>query len=340
MDDQLNEIIETLTALLATYGMNVLGAIVTLIIGFFIAGRVASLADRAMRKANRIDAVFQPLPGKILRAAILVFTLVAVLNRFGVETTSLIAVLGAAGLAIGLALQGTLSSVAAGVMILVFRPFKIGDTVKISGEVFVIDALGLFMCRAHLPDGPRAFLPNSKIWGQTIINISVTDKDIRRIDETYGIGYDDDIDAAIAILARIAADESRVLDDPAPLIKVESLGDSSVNILFRVWTARADWFATKLDLLKQLQGGTRKRWRQHSVPATRRAPVSAGGWRNRRKLALDSVRKSQAVQSREQVKRKKALRIRARPSSSWCFLAPRPGLEPGTYGLTVRRSTN
>jgi small conductance mechanosensitive channel len=181
----------------------------------------------------------------------MVFTLIAVLNRFGVQTTSLIAMLGAAGLAIGLALQGALSNVAAGVMILVFRPFKIGDAVRLGSDVYLIDSLGFFLCKAHLPDGPSAFLPNSKIWGETIVNLSVTDKDIRRIDETYGIGYSDNIDTALAILRQIAADEPRILMDPAPLIKVESLGNSSVNILFRVWTARADWWATKLDLVQR-----------------------------------------------------------------------------------------
>lgn len=236
--------------LLASYGMNVLGAIITLVVGFVLAGWLSRLTDRAMRRSGKIDAVFQPLPGKIVRIGVMAFTLIAVLNRFGVQTTSLIALLGAAGLAIGLALQGTLSNVAAGVMILVFRPFKIGDAVKLDGDVYIIDALGFFVCRAHLPDGPAAFLPNSKIWGQTIINLSVTDKDIRRIDETYGIGYGDDINAALGILRQIAANEPRILDDPAPLIKVEALGDSSVNILFRVWTARGDWWATKLDLVQ------------------------------------------------------------------------------------------
>jgi small conductance mechanosensitive channel len=191
------------------------------------------------------------LPGKIVRIAIIVFTVIAVLNRFGVQTTSLIAVLGAAGLAVGLALQGTLSNVAAGVMILLYRPFKIGDAVKLDRDVYVIDGLGFFVCKAHLPDGPSAILPNSKIWGQTIINLSVTDNDRRRIDEHYGIGYDDDIGQALAILEKIAAEEPRILKEPAPLIKVETLGDSSVNILFRVWTARADWWATKLDLVQR-----------------------------------------------------------------------------------------
>ena len=231
--------------------MNVLGAIITLIVGVVLSGWLARLTTRAMRKSTRIDAVFQPIPGKIVRVGVLVFTLIAVLNRFGVETTSLIALLGAAGLAVGLALQGTLSNVAAGAMILVLRPFKIGDAVKVDGDVYVIDQLGFFICKAHLPDGPSAFLPNSRIWGQTIINYSVTDKDIRRIDAHYGIGYGDDIDKAIAILRQIAADETRILNDPAPLIKVDSLGDSSVNILFRVWTARTDWWDTQLDLVQR-----------------------------------------------------------------------------------------
>lgn len=251
MNISIEQLPAQLTALVASYGMNVLGAIVTLIVGFIAAGWLSRMTNRAMRRSDKIDAVFQPIPGKIVRVTIIVFTVIAVLNRFGVETTSLIAVLGAAGLAIGLALQGTLSNVAAGVMILVFRPFKIGDAVNLGGDVFIIDALGFFICKAHLPDGPIAFLPNSKIWGETILNLSVTDKDIRRIDEHYGIGYGDDINKAIAILKQIVSDEPRILQDPAPLIKVDALGDSAVNILFRVWTARADWWDTKLDLVQR-----------------------------------------------------------------------------------------
>ncbi len=251
MSEQTQQLTELLTGLLASYGMNVLGAIVTLAVGFGAASWLARLVNRAMRNADKIDPVFRPMPAKIVRIAVVIFTLIAVLNRFGVETTSLIALLGAASLAVGLALQGTLSNVAAGLMILLFRPFKIGDAIKLGGDVYVIDMLGFFVCKAHLPDGPTAFLPNSKIWGQTIVNLSVTDQDKRRIDEVYGIGYSDNIDTALTILRRIADDEPRVLQDPAPLIKVEALGDSSVNILFRVWTARADWYATKLDLVQR-----------------------------------------------------------------------------------------
>lgn len=251
MRDQLTNNLDRLTDYLLTYGINVLGAIATLIAGYFVAGWLGRLVNGAVSRIDKIDPVFHHLPGKVVRVAVLIFTLIAVLNRFGVETTSLITLLGAAGLAIGLALQGTLSNVAAGVMILFFRPFKIGDAVQLDGKVYVIDALGFFICKAHLPDGPLVFIPNSKIWGQTIINLSVTDKDIRRIDESYGIAYGDNIDTALAILNQIALEEPRILQDPAPLIKVDSLGDSSVNILFRVWTSRTDWWGTKLDLIQR-----------------------------------------------------------------------------------------
>jgi len=251
MNDYLEPLTTQLTAVLATYGMNVLGAIVTLVVGFTAASWLGRATTRAITKTARIDLVFHPLPGKIVRVAVMVFTVIAVLSRFGVQTTSLIAVLGAAGLAIGLALQGTLSNVAAGVMILAFRPFKIGDAVKVDGDVYIIDQLGFFICKAHQPDGPTAFLPNSRIWGQTIINYSVTDQDIRRVDTHYGIGYGDDIDAALAILRKIVAQEPRILKEPAPLIIVDSLGDSSVNILFRVWTMRADWWMTQLKLVQR-----------------------------------------------------------------------------------------
>lgn len=250
MNEILQRYTEQLPALLTNWGLNIAGALLTLIFGFMLAAWVGRLVTRAMRRAAHIDPIFQPLPGKILRVVIMVFTVIAVLNRFGVQTTSLIAVVGAAGLAIGLALQGTLSNVAAGVMLLVFRPFKIGDAVKIGGDVYVIDSIGFFACRAHLPDGPRAFLPNAEIWGKSLVNLSESDKDIRRIDQTYGIGYSDDINSALAILHRVAADEPRVLQDPAPLIKVQGLGESSVDILLRVWTARTDWWDTQLDLLK------------------------------------------------------------------------------------------
>lgn len=255
MNEQLQNRMELLSVTLLGYGVNLIGAIITLIVGYLMAGWLSRLVGRAVRRSDKIDPVFYELPGKVVRVGVLVFTLIAVLNRFGVETTSLIALLGAAGLAIGLALQGTLSNVAAGVMLLIFRPFNVGDAIRLKGDVYIIDELGFFICKGHLPDGPAVFLPNSQIWGQTIVNLSVTDQDIRRLDEVYGIAYGDDINTALAILNKIVADEPRVLRDPEPLIKVETLGDNSVNIMFRVWTARTDWWATKLDLVQRCKEG-------------------------------------------------------------------------------------
>lgn len=251
MNETFAKLLDALPALLAGYGMNLLAAIAMLGAGVVAAGWLGRLTTRTMRRSQHIDPIFPPLAGKLVRLAVVAFTVIAVLNRFGVQTASLIAVLGAAGLAIGLALQGTLSNVAAGVMIIVFRPFKIGDAVRIGGDVYVIDGIGLFICKAHLPDGPSAHIPNSKIWGETLVNLSVTDGDIRRIDETYRIAHGDDIDVALAVLNRVAAEEPRVLREPAPLIAVQAIGDSAVDVLFRVWTGRADWWDAKLDLLRR-----------------------------------------------------------------------------------------
>ncbi|RVT53756.1 mechanosensitive ion channel family protein [Rubrivivax albus] len=259
MNDILQRYTEQLPALLIAWGGNLAGALITLVVGFTIAGWAGRLVRKALGRSDKIDPVFHPLAGKIVRLVIMAFTVIAVLGRFGVETASLIAAVGAAGLAIGLALQGTLSNVAAGVMILLLRPFKIGDAVNIGGSVYVIDSIGFFACRAHLPDGPKAFIPNAEIWGKTLVNLSETDQDLRRIDQTYGIAYGDDIDTAIAILQRVVAADPRVRTEPAPLIKVQALADSSVNILLRVWTARTDWWDTQLDLMKdakqQLEAG-------------------------------------------------------------------------------------
>ena len=278
--ERLQALTTLLTGFALTWGMNILGAIVTLIAGYLLAGWLSRAITRLVHKSDRIDPAFYPLPGRIVRVVVLVFTLIAVLNRFGVQTTSLIALVGAAGLAVGLALQGTLSNVAAGVMLLVFRPFSVGQAVKLDKDVYIIDSLGFFICKGHLPDGPKVFLPNSKIWGNTIINLSVTDQDKRRLDETYGIAYGDDINTALAILHRIVEEEPRILADPAPLIKVESLGDSSVNILFRVWTSRGDWWATKLDLVQRCKealeaGGCSIPFPQRDVHLLSDAPSAA-----------------------------------------------------------------
>lgn len=246
MNEYIDQLNTQLTALLATYGMNVLGAIVTLVVGFAAAGWLSRLTNRAMRKADKIDPVFQPLPGKVVRIAVIVFTVIAVLNRFGVQTTSLIAVLGAAGLAIGLALQGTLQNVAAGIMLLVLRPFKNGEFIQAGGTMGTVQEIGLFATEFKTLDGLFLLAPNSELWSQAVTNYSRNPT--RRNDLVIGIAYDDDINKAMEIYREMMAEDPRVLADPEPYIYVSALGDSAVDVTCRYWTTSADWWTTSRDM--------------------------------------------------------------------------------------------
>jgi small conductance mechanosensitive channel len=232
------------------YAMNVLAAIVTLAIGWLAARWLGNTVRDRVGKAGRLDPTLGVILGKATRGVVLLLTLTAVLNQFGVQTASLIALIGAAGLAIGLALQGALSNVASGIMLLAMRPFKIGDYVDF-GTGGTVDEIGLFVTTMHTPDNIAMVVPNSKIWGNVIKNYSMNDT--RRIDMVFGIGYGDDMDKAIRIIEEIIAAEPRFLKDPAPLVKVAELADSSVNIYARPWVNRADFFAAKLDFTKAVK---------------------------------------------------------------------------------------
>ena len=177
--------------------------------------------------------------------------MIAVLSQFGVETTSFIAVLGAAGLAVGLALQGTLSNVAAGVMLLLFRPFKIGDYIEGGGLAGTVKSISLFVTELATPDNVQIIAPNSQLWGSAIKNYSF--HPTRRVEILIGIAYEDDIDKALAAIVDEVKKDSRVLADPAPMAAVTGLGDSSVNFTVRVWCNAADFWALKFDLTKKLK---------------------------------------------------------------------------------------
>ena len=183
----------------------------------------------------------------------MLITIVAVLGRFGVQTASIVAVLGGLGLAVGLALQGSLSNVASGAMLLLLRPIRIGEVVKLAGTVYIVDDIGLFVTAVHQPDGPKVWLPNNSVWGSEIVNFSRFHDDVRRNDEVFGIGYDDDIDQAIEVIRGVIESEARILKDPEPLLAVTNLGDSSVDILCRTFTKPEDWFDTKLTMLKAVK---------------------------------------------------------------------------------------
>lgn len=243
--------IDYLVTFATNYGLNIVGALIILIAGSMVAKFVAKRVEGLTLRTASADQSLASICRKVTYSAVMLIVMIVVLGKFGVETASLIAVLGTAGLAIGLALQGTLSNIAAGVMLLLLKPFKSGQAIKIgSGDVYLVDEIGLFVTKAHQPDCPKAMIPNSQIWGSTIINFSDTDQGLRRFDIVFGIAYDDDINQALEILAEVAAGDSRVKQDPAPFIKVDSLGDSSVNILFRVYTDSSEWWAAKLELTK------------------------------------------------------------------------------------------
>ncbi|MFO8150114.1 MAG: mechanosensitive ion channel [Trueperaceae bacterium] len=236
---------------LVDLGLNVVAAVAVLVVGWLVAGWVERLVRSSTKRNQRLDAALVSVLARIARWGVLVFTLIAVLDRFGVQTTSLVALFGAAGLAIGLALQGALSNVAAGVMILSLRPFTIGDAVDIGGSMGSVEDVGLFATKMRSFEGVPMFMPNARIWGNEIKNFSRAER--RRIDLTVGVGYGDDLDHALGVLAAIVAAEPRVLTDPEPLIKVTALGDSSVDLLVRVWTLPADFLATQMDLTKTIK---------------------------------------------------------------------------------------
>lgn len=232
-------------------GLNVLGAACILVVGWFVSGWVKRTIDRAAARRPHADRTLAQVGARIARWAILVFTALAVLNRFGVQTTSIVALLGAAGLTVGLALQGTLSNVAAGVMLLALRPFRIGDAVDVGGISGSVDDLGLFLTRITTFEGVPIHIPNSEVWGKAVRNFSQAKS--RRLDLSARVGYDDDVTTALGIMREIVVAESRVLTDPEPAYFVDALADNSVNLVARFWTLPADLAAVQWKLTEDLK---------------------------------------------------------------------------------------
>jgi small conductance mechanosensitive channel len=246
----LAEVLEGLSETISEYGLSVIGAIVVLIAGRIVAGIIRSSVRKGLTRA-KMDAALVPFIANMVYYLVIAFVVVAVLSLFGIQTTSLIAVLGAAGLAVGLALQGTLSNFAAGVMLLIFRPFKIGDFVDAGGTAGSVIEIGVFSTTMHTPDNVRITVPNSGVYGQTIKNY--TANDTRRNDLLIGISYDDDIGRAMETITKVVTSDSRVLKDReprgAPLVQERRLLGSAL---------RSD---------PTDQGAARGGRLQHSVPA-------------------------------------------------------------------------
>lgn len=211
-------------------------------------------ASKAIHKIKKLDTTLQSFLGGGAKYAIFALAIVTVLQQFGVETTSLLAVLGAAGLAIGLALQGTLSNVSAGVMLLILRPFNVGDFISSGNVTGTVKSLGLFATEMATPDNIYIFVPNSKLWNTDIQNFSRND--IRRQDLVFGISYADDINKAFKTIEKVVAKEERILKDregKEPMIMVTNLGASSVDITLRIWCEAPNFFSLKVDAMKTVK---------------------------------------------------------------------------------------
>jgi small conductance mechanosensitive channel len=225
-------------------------AIAIFVIGKMIARMVANLVKRGMEKAGS-DSILVGFVGNIAYAILLVAVVLAAVDSLGVNVTSLMAIVAAAGLAIGLALKDSLSNFAAGVMIIIFRPFKIGDYILAGGTAGSVDEIGLFATIMHTPDNQRIIVPNSGIIGGNITNVSALPT--RRVDLVFGIGYDDNIGQARDIIKAVIDADERILKDPETVIVVGELGDSSVNINVRPWVNSADYWAVRGDLLETIK---------------------------------------------------------------------------------------
>jgi small conductance mechanosensitive channel len=236
--------------LLTKWGFKVVGAIALLIIGRMVAGLLRRVTRKAMKKAD-VDATLIPFLSSLVYYLALAVVAIAVLGLFGIQTTSLVAILGAAGLAVGLALQGTLSHFASGIMLLIFRPFRVGDVVEVGGTTGKVQEIGIFTTTLTSPDNIKITVPNSQVYGSTIKNMN--GYDTRRVDMVMGVSYDDDLGVAMETMSRIVREDSRVLADPEPQIAVAELADSSVNFVVRPWCRAEDYWNVKFDLTRRLK---------------------------------------------------------------------------------------
>lgn len=236
--------------LLAVYGMNVVGAAVIFVVGRWVARGVANLIRRLMIK-GKTDHTLVSFVGSLSYVALLSFIVIASLNQLGIQTASFVAVLGAAGLAVGLALQGSLSNFAAGVLMIIFKPFKVGDYIEGAGTEGSVEEIQIFSTQLKTFDNKTIIVPNSKMIGGNITNHSA--KGTRRVDLAVGIAYDADIDGARRTILEIFGSDSRVFKTPEPVVILSSLAETSVKLTARVWTSANDYWGVYFDGIEQVK---------------------------------------------------------------------------------------
>jgi len=247
--EQLNT--QVLFDLFITYGLKVIIGLVLLFAGIKIAGFAEKKVVNLLHSRKELDEMLVRFLGNLARYGIIAVVVTLVLNQVGVQTASIIAVLGTVGLAIGLALQGTLSNIASGVMLMIFKPFTIGQYVETGGHSGTVKAVNLFTTELATPDNVQIIIPNNAVWGSSVVNYSY--HETRRADFTLGISYNDSIEQALSTLRQVIDNEPRIHKDPEPQVVVSELADSSVNITVRIWVAASDYWPVKFDLTRRFK---------------------------------------------------------------------------------------
>ena len=241
---------EQVSTWVVNYGPRFIAALVILGVGIWAAKLLTGLCRRLLNRRS-VDPTLVTFGSNLMNAALVTFAVIAALGQLGVQTTSLIAVIGAAGLAVGLALQNSLANFAAGVMILVFHPFRVDDVIEGAGVIGSVEELHIFTTQLKTADNKTVFVPNGKLMGDNIVNYSK--KGTRRLDLVIGVGYQDDIRKVKEVLQQLLSEDARVLADPAPTVAVLELGDSSVNFAVRPWVAVGDYWPLHFDLLEKVK---------------------------------------------------------------------------------------
>ena len=246
----MEKVLENLYDILTDYSLRILAAIAIFVIGKWISKLISKLVTKSMTKAN-MDATLINFMEHLSYTALLVFVIISALGALGIKTAQFVAIIGAAGLAVGLALQGSLSNFAAGVLMLIFKPFKIGDFVEISGTAGTVASIQIFNTILTSPDNVKIIIPNSKATGDNIKNYSVNGT--RRVDLVIGVSYEDDLNKAQKVILDVINSDDRILKDPAPVVAVFELADSSVNFVVRPWTTAANYWAVYFDLTEKIK---------------------------------------------------------------------------------------
>ncbi len=246
----MENVVAKLQELVATWGLKVLAAILIVVIGRLVAKLVRELVARLMRR-SKVDETLISFVGSLCYIGLMAFVLIAALDKLGVHTASFVGIIAAAGLAIGLALQGSLANFAAGVLMIIFKPFKVGDFVEAAGTGGIVEEIEIFTTRLKTPDNKTIIIPNAKLTGDNIVNFSA--KDTRRVDLVAGVSYTDDLQKVKQVLQELVAADARVLKDPEPTIAVSELADSSVNFVVRPWVNKDDYWNVYFGLTEAIK---------------------------------------------------------------------------------------